>query len=724
MVVRHNGTKGYVTMDKTREILSFVTIMIMCFSMIAIPSEALVMASVGDDQGVYLDCVEYIVIEDDLQRVQSLQNGSIDMLIGYLSGNHFKNLEETENVAVESQLKYGYGQLIINCFKYPLNESSFRRAFAYALNKTAFAEPYASYRASHVTQALPHDAFFPKINPLTAEGSLPSNYYDGDILTANQTLHDGGFFDDDGDGWREAPDGSDFSVTVEMPLGFYYPAMGQVIEDTLAAIGVEGSVFYSPTHDYLDLVEIHGDFDIAYHRTDQWQYLPSIPLNPLTLYMDYLKHFTADNYMILGYNVPNWINTTYDSWVDSFFNASSEVQIEEAALEIQKIWFEECPTIICHSIFENVAYRTDKFRNLHVDFNGEFVFPWSSYLTRLVDEEGGPIGGTLRIGYNEEIETFNYMRAGKQEFDSVFGFMESSRDILEHLQVTLVNLDENGQYIPWLAESYTIENHDSNPSVPVNHSRITFELRDDAKWSDGSDITGSDVAYSLSYYVESAQYGNPVGVLFEGMYAAYSPTPSTVIVEFREPYCLLRLSSFAVANIVPQTTFDSVGYDGWESWNPVLGTDEFITGGPFQLESHTPGESTLLTYNPYFFNLVEHTTPAIIVGPQSFSIAGGSQGNTIQWNITGAYPGTYNIYRNQSEVESGDWDGGAIVTSVDGLTGGTYNFTLSVEDAYGKKSQHTVLVTVSSSEIPLVPLIAIAGVVVVVIVGVLFVKKR
>ncbi|MBY8997252.1 MAG: hypothetical protein KGD60_05930 [Candidatus Thorarchaeota archaeon] len=714
---------GHVRMKKTRVILSVVIILLMCFPMIAFPSEAHVVAAVGDNQGAYLESVEYLVIENDLQRVLSLQNGSIDMLIGYLPENYFDDLAETEHVAIETQMNYGYGQLIFNCFKYPLNESSFRRAFAYALNKTAFAEPYASIYAPYRTQQLAHDALFPKINPLTAEGSLPAIYYDEDIVAANQTLDEGGFLDDDGDGWREAPDGSDFHVSIEVPVGSYFPAMAQIIDDTLAAIGIEGDGRVSDYYEYMDRVELHGDFDIVYHRTNWPEYIATIPRNPLTLDVEFLKHFTSDKYMVEDYSAPNWVNTTYDYWVDSFFNASSKTEMEEAASEIQHIWFEECPTVICHNIVETVAYRTDKLQDLHVNQVGEFVFPWSSYFARLADAEGGPIGGTLRIGYEEEIETFNYMRAGKQ-FDSVYIYMESSRDLLEHLQVTLVNIDENGQYIPWLAETYTIENKDDNPAVPVGHSRITFELRDGLKWSDGSDITANDVAYSLNYYRDSAQYGNPVGALFEGMVAAYAPSSSTFIAEFSEPYCHLRLSSFAVANIVPQTTFDSVGTTGWESWNPILGADDFVTGGPFQLTSHTPGERTLLTYNPYFFNLVEHTTPAVIIGPLSIDIVGGSQGNTIQWNITGADPGSYTIYRDQSVVDSGDWEGGAIMTSIDGLSGGTHNFTLSVEDAYGKTSKHTVLVTVSSSEIPLVPLIAIASVAVIVIVGALFVKKR
>ena len=135
---------GHLTMKSTKEFLSVVFILLMCFPMTAMPANAIIAEAVTDVSGGFLDSVEYVFIEDDSQRVLSLQNGSIDMIVGYLPSNYLDNLSKTENIVVETQLKYGYGQLLINCNRYPLNESSFRRALAHAFNKTAFAEPYAA----------------------------------------------------------------------------------------------------------------------------------------------------------------------------------------------------------------------------------------------------------------------------------------------------------------------------------------------------------------------------------------------------------------------------------------------------------------------------------------------------------------------------------------------------------------------------------------------------
>ncbi|MGY5859541.1 MAG: ABC transporter substrate-binding protein [Candidatus Thorarchaeota archaeon] len=714
-------------MNNSKELLSVVLILLMTFPMTVMSVNVQNAESVTEEDGAFLDRVEYILIEDYTQKGLSLKNGSIDMMIGYVPSSQYDDLVGEENIELETQLKYGYAQLIINCDKYPLNESAFRVALAYALNKTALGEPYTSFYTPEGTQPVTHDALLPKIHPYTAEGNLPASYHDPNIILANQTLDAGGFLDDDGDGWREAPDGSDFQVEIEVPAFSHYLEMIPIIDDTLNAIGIEGGGRAVDIHHYPDRLTTHGDFDVSYYRTEfVLGSFSIITPNALTLDVDFLKHHTSDNFMVENLNPCNWVNSTYDYWLSIFFNTSSDTQRREAIFEIQKIWFEECPSIILYNTLETVAYRTDKFQDLHVDNNGEIVFPWSSYLARLKNDEGGPFGGTLHIGYSSEIETFNYMKP-TQVVSSLFKSMESSLDILEQLRVTLVNLDKNCEYIPWLAESYSIQNHDDNPSIPAGKSRITFQIRDDAKWSDGTSITADDVAYSLAYYGSARLHGNPVGLAFDLMTAAYSPLPLTVLVEFDVPYCYLDLSAFAVANIVPEGTFDGIDYWDWDDWNPVLGTDDFpMGGGPFILDSHTPGESTTLTVNPYFFNLAERTTPATITSPQDLSIDAGSLGNSIQWNITGAYPGTYEIHRNQVAIDDGNWVGESIEVSLDELTDGTHNFTLVIEDYYGMTSQNTVIVTVSSGGLPeLFPMIAIGGVaVIVVIVGAVIVKKK
>ena len=72
----------------------------------------------------------------------------------------------------------------------------------------------------------------------------------------------------------------------------------------------------------------------------------------------------------------------------------------------------------------------------------------------------------------------------------------------------------------------------------------------------------------------------------------------------------------------------------------------------------------------------------------------GNTGNSITWTPDDLFPHTYQILRNDTEVDSGSWDGSSITVSIDGLEVGTYNYTLSVSNEAGNQVTDTVFVNV------------------------------
>ncbi len=75
----------------------------------------------------------------------------------------------------------------------------------------------------------------------------------------------------------------------------------------------------------------------------------------------------------------------------------------------------------------------------------------------------------------------------------------------------------------------------------------------------------------------------------------------------------------------------------------------------------------------------------------------GTTGRSITWNPSDAHPASYEIYRNGTLVDSGTWNNEAISIAVGGLSVGTYNFTLVVQDVAGNHASDTVLVIVIPS---------------------------
>ncbi|MHA2303083.1 MAG: hypothetical protein ACXACD_19225, partial [Candidatus Thorarchaeota archaeon] len=81
--------------------------------------------------------------------------------------------------------------------------------------------------------------------------------------------------------------------------------------------------------------------------------------------------------------------------------------------------------------------------------------------------------------------------------------------------------------------------------------------------------------------------------------------------------------------------------------------------------------------------------------PLNVDFEEGALGYTITWTLYDANPNSYAIYRNNTQIESGPWNGSAITISLDGLSIGVWNYTLVVQDTMGFATSDTVFVTVA-----------------------------
>lgn len=103
--------------------------------------------------------------------------------------------------------------------------------------------------------------------------------------------------------------------------------------------------------------------------------------------------------------------------------------------------------------------------------------------------------------------------------------------------------------------------------------------------------------------------------------------------------------------------------------------------------------------NDTVFVTVTDTTSPTINNPSDFSFEQGSIGNTISWTTNDFNPDTYIILNNSIQFTSGSWsDNSPITINVDGLSFGTYNFTIVVYDSLGNFRADTVIVIVTEIE--------------------------
>ncbi len=611
---------------------------------------------VGPKNGPFLDRVVYNVIEGQDAQVLAIQNDEIDLIGGNIDLPHHSVLDDTMEIEVDSVLRNGYGYITINTAKYPYNITAFRRACAFAFDKNAVAtDVWNGY-------AVAQDSLVPQINPFSIEGQLPYSYYDSNIDMANQLLDSAGFFDIDADGFREAPDGSDFEVSLipqDIPIAYDTIA---VMAECLNLVHIDATAYYGGfwppapyNHENYDMYffSTHFDsFDVTWMAYRYWSEYVDVPY----------------------YNFPNWQNSSYDSWRDQLLHSTDFDDVYEAAAEMQKIWIYECPAIVCYENLLLSAYRTDRFEGFVNDAIDGVPCWWTNYRAHLKEDQlGSPWGGTLRWSNSMDIDSFNIMRS----YDSY------TMKVLQMLYDSPMIQMPDGLLEPWLVDSYSIETHQDNPAVPLDNTRISFNFIQNATWSDGTPITAEDAATTLNYYRESLN--ETLGADLDEMTSAYAPTTYNLVVQFNtESYW--HLNRIALKPILPAQLLIELGPNGWATWNPMPHVESMVTSGPFNVSAYVPGENCELIYNPNYHHepkLIVPPTPELsISSPSDISYPEGTTGNEIIWLPEANQSVRYHIWQNDTEIATDVWSSGEILLDVDGLSLGTYEYRITMAFMY------------------------------------------
>lgn len=539
--------------------------------------------------GPWIDTVHASLIEEEAARVEALLDDDIDMIGSMLDPTYLSELEDANSIAITETPRNGYCCMSINTQKYPFNITAFRRAFAFALNKSAIAE------IAWQGLADPLDSCVPRMNPYSIEGDLPYSYYDANYSRANELLDAAGFVDVDEDGWREAPDGSPFDVLIE--FSYIIPAAAQVAAyavDALTEINIEASCLTTDWYDYLCRLHWLGDYDVVL-MTRSFSNMD----------VDWMGYdFWGEKAYVPGWNPTRFVNASFDAWRDQLLRSIDPDEVEDAAREMQKIWVYECPEVVCYQNSIHSAYRTDRFEGFVEDVTCGIPGWWTYYKTQLRPASGGPFGGTLRTTMSYDVQTFNFMMMPTEY---------PLQGMLYMMYDSLFKVGPDGIDIPWLAESYLVETHADNSSVPDGHTQVTFEIRQNITWSDGTPLTADDVSYSINYYRET---GGPYGPDLWNMTQVVMMTPYKVRFHF-DTESIWHLHAIVYKPILPKHIFvPQVGYDGWNEWNPLLGDTTLVSSGPFLLENYVNGSYVTFSCNPnYFFGSNEGPDPTDTVLP-------------------------------------------------------------------------------------------------------------
>jgi hypothetical protein len=228
---------------------------------------------------------------------------------------------------------------------------------------------------------------------------------------------------------------------------------------------------------------------------------------------------------------------------------------------------------------------------------------------------------------------------------------------------------------------------------------------DDSTYMDSVELWENEIAFMMRPFVDT-----PANVTYEG-----GTTGHTII--------------WSPTSRLPSTY--SFLIDGNEELSGAWDGSPINTN----VDGLSPGthEVTLVATDDYGFSdngttyvIVHDTILPTLNSPADIEVAAGSV-VTVTWDANDLFPGTYRLYINGTQEESGNWDGSDITVNVEDLEVGTYNFTIMAIDTSGNNASDTVFVRVTQGlfgfDTTTLILIAGAGILGVIIIAAV-VKKR
>ncbi|MFW9974995.1 MAG: ABC transporter substrate-binding protein [Candidatus Thorarchaeota archaeon] len=568
--------------DSKRRLSAAILISILIFMTLAPAQSSGVLDTKRDlNVGPYVDRIVYRIIVGQDQQVSSLILGSSELLSSPISSSNLPQMEIDPDISLSKTYRNGYGHITINCEKYPFNISDFRRAFAHAFDKRQVASDLSP--SGLVCQA--HDSIVPSTSSWCIEDRLRYHYYDADIATGNAMLDKAGFDVDDVSGFRLAPDGSPFNVSIEWTDETTLAAnvstvVTQAAVAALTALGINAASgpVWSHLDNLTDRIDSNQDFDMAFYA-----------YNFIDTDVDWLGyHFWGEMADVPYANPCNYRNAEFDSWRAKLLRSTNDNEVYRAAAVMQRILHETVPMVVVYENFSTLGFRNDVYTGHIEDPLRGILSPWNLRNMHRID---GTPNGTVTVAIDGPPNTFNIFLDANN----------AASQIMAQLWPSLFLEGPDLKPVPYLAKEMRIETQSDNPSIPLHRTRFTIDIVENANWTDGTPLTAEDVVYSLKYAFESRVYGNPAGDSLTNLVAAYAPSPYRAVIEFKSRSSW-HFSDFAYKYIIPKHIFETIGYSGWDSWNPVFNlTHALVTAGPFEFVQYLIDEFVDIRVNSGFW---------------------------------------------------------------------------------------------------------------------------
>lgn len=147
----------------------------------------------------------------------------------------------------------------------------------------------------------------------------------------------------------------------------------------------------------------------------------------------------------------------------------------------------------------------------------------------------------------------------------------------------LVESDHEGNYTPCLAQSWSFSD---------DGTQITFVLRKDVKWQDGTDFTAADVVCTFQRLIDNRDL-NLSSIYWPLLTAVDSSDDYTVTITLSEPYAPV-MNSLSVTAIIQKAQWEAEG-------EAAFNNQRFVGTGPWVFDEWIDGQYVHVTKNENYW---------------------------------------------------------------------------------------------------------------------------
>ena len=276
--------------------------------------------------------------------VLALQKGEVQFIDWTIPVGYYNQLKTDPNIGFSIVDDQGFFYLAFNMRKAPMNDLAFRTAVAHCVDKdyivTTLLQGYGT--KGTVPISITSGAY---INT----SAIPPDF---DLEAAKQVLDEAGYKDKNGDGWREAPDGSPIKLTILTPPKDYDPVRaeaGIMIQSNLQKVGL--NIQSSPTD--FDTIVSKAFVQVSYDMFILGWAVGSFPET-------YIKDFFYSKYAApIGNNAPGYSNPKVDQLLDEMEHEMDTQKRIKLIKDIEGILVHDLPYDVLYYRKNIMGYRKD-----------------------------------------------------------------------------------------------------------------------------------------------------------------------------------------------------------------------------------------------------------------------------------------------------------------------------------------------------------------------------